>query len=181
MVRTSSVNAKSTRSRVSNDKSLFIDCEVDGRSARARRWRDLFRQLVADLGGEAECSEAQRQLCRRCATLSVACEVIESDLAAGRDVDFGTLTRMTGTLNRLLSQLGLTTQREAEPGAALRDIVGRMGKTIPATDGRPGASMPAVPHGRRVPRFAEDDEDDEDDEDVVEFEDEDDWDDEDNA
>jgi hypothetical protein len=67
------------RSKVSNGKALWAG--VDGRSVWARRQRDILGEIVNDLGGSDMLSEAQRQLARRAAALSVACERIEAVLA----------------------------------------------------------------------------------------------------
>ncbi len=49
--------SKTTRSRVTNGKALFLE-RVDGRSLTARRYRDLYQAFIADLGGMATVSEA---------------------------------------------------------------------------------------------------------------------------
>src|SRR6202035_5603682 len=51
------------RSRVTNGHALLPG--IDGRSAVARRYADIIAALVADAGGDAEMSEARRQLIRR--------------------------------------------------------------------------------------------------------------------
>ena len=81
---------KRLASRVSNGKQAFA-IGGDGRSAWTRRWRDIFDQHVADLGGpDAGLSEAQVSLCRRCAALAVELEQLEakmSERAADADLD----------------------------------------------------------------------------------------------
>ena len=69
------------RSRVSNGSALFLD-GVDGRSALARRYRDIIKQLVSDLGGDP--SEAQSLIVRRASTLAVWCEQAEAEMARAR-------------------------------------------------------------------------------------------------
>jgi hypothetical protein len=54
----------STRSKLSNGKILPLN---DGRSATARRFKDLVEDIASDLGGKAHLSEGQRQLIRRAA------------------------------------------------------------------------------------------------------------------
>jgi hypothetical protein len=70
------------RSRVTNGSKLLP--LSDGRSATARRFRDLYEDFSADLGGVAMLSEGQRQLCRRAAMLSAECERMEA-MAARND------------------------------------------------------------------------------------------------
>ena len=77
---------KKVRSRVSNGSTLHA-VEVDGRTAEARRFRDVFHQIVADLGGSEALSEAQRQLARRATLLSIKCELMEADAVNGADID----------------------------------------------------------------------------------------------
>jgi hypothetical protein len=70
------------RSRVGNGKTLLP--MVDGRSATARRFKDLFEDIAADLGGKDHLSEGQRQLIRRAAMISAECERMEA-MAARND------------------------------------------------------------------------------------------------
>ena len=48
------------RSRVTNGSKLLP--LADGRSVTARRFRDLYEDIAADLGGLDQLSEGQRQL-----------------------------------------------------------------------------------------------------------------------
>jgi len=97
---------KLSRTRVTNGKALFLD-GVDGRTLAARRYRDLFHSFVSDLGGMDITSEAQRQLARRCATMSCQAEVMEAEFIAGDDTDLEQYLRLVGTLSRALSRLGM--------------------------------------------------------------------------
>ena len=72
---------KKQRSRVSNGRSLFITGPET--SAAARRFRDILAEIVSDLGGHDGLSEAQRQLARRGASLSLACERLEAIICGG--------------------------------------------------------------------------------------------------
>jgi hypothetical protein len=76
------------RSRVANGSKLLP--LTDGRSATARRFRDLFEDICGDLGGAAHLSEGQRQLVRRAAMLSAESERLEAMAARGEaafDID----------------------------------------------------------------------------------------------
>src|SRR5437660_3148817 len=76
------------RSRVGNGAKLLP--MTDGRSATARRFKDLVGDISADLGGVAMLSEGQRQLIRRAAMLSAECERLEAMSARGEaefDID----------------------------------------------------------------------------------------------
>lgn len=92
------------RSAVANGTRLFVE-GLDGRTALARRYRDLVFEFAADLGDRP--SEAQRQLIRRAASLSVWCEAVEVRLANGEEVDIGKLTTASNALRRILSDLGI--------------------------------------------------------------------------
>ena len=62
----------SARSRISNGADILPD--VDGRSAVARRYRDIAAQIIADMGGASQCAEARLQLIRRFAAAAVLAE-----------------------------------------------------------------------------------------------------------
>jgi hypothetical protein len=94
------------RSRVSNGKSLFLE-PLDGRGVLARRFRDLVQAMTDDLGGGEILSEAQRQLVRRAAALSVECERLELEMASGRKVDFTDYGQLTNALGRVVGRLGI--------------------------------------------------------------------------
>lgn len=93
------------RSRVTNDTRVLAG--VDGRSATARRYRDVMEAIISDLGGEDMISEGQRQLARRAAALSVQCEQIEAAMAIGGTLDANDYVRLVNALNRTLSTIGL--------------------------------------------------------------------------
>ena len=92
------------RSRISNGSATFL-AGTDGRSALARRWRDIAAQLTTDIGGDP--SEAQSLIARRAATLGVWCEQCEAALAQGGTLDIVAFTTATNALRRLLADLGL--------------------------------------------------------------------------
>lgn len=92
------------RSAVANGSRLFVE-GLDGRSALARRYRDLVHAFTADIGGDP--SESQKQLIRRAASLSTWCEAQEVKLANGEDVEIGPLTTAANSLRRILADIGL--------------------------------------------------------------------------
>jgi len=102
--RSKAVTKPTARSRVSNGKDLFLD-GVDGRSALARRYRDILAQLTSDIGGDP--SEAETIIIRRATTLAVWCEQAEAQVATGESLNIGEYTTATNTLRRLLSDIGL--------------------------------------------------------------------------
>jgi hypothetical protein len=94
------------RSRVANGSKLLP--LTDGRSATARRFKDLIDDISADLGGADRLSEGQRQLVRRAAMLSAECERQEA-LSVRGDAEFDCEAYgvMCDRLGRLFGRLGL--------------------------------------------------------------------------
>jgi hypothetical protein len=90
---------------VSNGKRLFV--VRPGDTAWARRFRDVLNQIIADLSGPEGLSEGQRQLARRVATISIMCERLEGEAAAGRDIDLEVYGTLTDRLGRAFQRLGL--------------------------------------------------------------------------
>ncbi len=72
--------SKTTRSRVTNGKALFLE-RVDGRSLTARRYRDLYQAFIA--------------------------EQMEAEFVAGDGYDLERYLHLVGTLARTLTKLGL--------------------------------------------------------------------------
>jgi hypothetical protein len=93
------------RSRVSNGRDLLPD--VDGRSAIARRYRDIISAIVIDQGGVDRCSESRIQLIRRFAAAAVLAEQMESRLANGELIDLTEHSLLSSTLVRIGARIGL--------------------------------------------------------------------------
>ena len=105
------------RSRVTNGRTLFV--EADSRGPWGRRFRDVLAEITSDLGGADMLSEGQRQLARRAATISIACERMEGEAAAGAAIDLETYGKLTDRLGRAFQRLGL--KREPRPVLTLRE------------------------------------------------------------
>ena len=101
----------SARSAVTNRSALFVGSAdgqpTDGRTIAARRFRDILASIVSDLGGHDAISEGESQMARRCATLSLQCEFMESSLIAGHPFDADQYASLTNALGRALSRIGL--------------------------------------------------------------------------
>lgn len=95
------------RTRLSNGKQLFLESSVDGRSLIARRFRDLQSDIISDLGGASEISEAEMALVRRAVTLIVYCEMFESRMAETGKLDSESYLPCVNALAKLLNALGL--------------------------------------------------------------------------
>ena len=106
---TSATRSPTLRSRVTNGRSLFV--EADGRGPWARRFADVLAEIISDLGGhDGGLSEGQRQLARRAATISLACERMEGEAAAGAAINLEEYGRLTDRLGRCFQRLGLRRQ-----------------------------------------------------------------------
>jgi hypothetical protein len=93
------------RSRVTNGAKMIAG--VDGRSAEARRYKDLCMSFADDCGGAVGLTEAQRSLVRQAAMLSVQSEKLQGAMIRGEDVDVEQQTRVANSLARTLSRLGI--------------------------------------------------------------------------
>jgi hypothetical protein len=68
------------------------------------------------IGGADRLSEGQRQLARRCATISLECEKIEAHAVAGEEIDLDCYGQLTDRLGRAFQRLGLRRQpRDVTP------------------------------------------------------------------
>ena len=97
---------KTTRGKVANGTRLHT-VDVDGRTAEARRFRDIFDEIVSDLGGADRLSEAQRQLARRATLMSVQCELLEAASITGTAIDLDTYGQLSDRLGRAFTRLGI--------------------------------------------------------------------------
>jgi hypothetical protein len=102
------------RSAVTNGKRLHVVSPGDGKWSR--RFADILAEIISDLGGRDVLSEGQRQLARRAATISIACERMEGEAAAARPIDLEVYGTLTDRLGRTFQRLGLKRQpREIGP------------------------------------------------------------------
>jgi hypothetical protein len=93
------------RSRLTNGTALLPD--IDGRSAIARRFKDITSGILTDQGGADQCSESRLQLVRRFAAAAVLAEQLESRLANGEQIDVQEHALLCSTLARLASRIGI--------------------------------------------------------------------------
>lgn len=107
------VRSRQARSRLSNRVAKLMD--VDGRSAVARRFRDLTADVIQDQGGVDRCSTVRLALIRRFAGLATLAETLEARLVAGHKVDVVEATQLASTLVRLASRIGLDRRAKSVP------------------------------------------------------------------
>jgi hypothetical protein len=131
---------------------------VDGRSAWARRLRDLIELHVADLGGADNISEAEKAIVRRAATLICELERMEVEFAVAEGSSESALEvyqRAANSMRRLLESVGLQRRsRDVTPTlaeylqAARAAAVDAEQDTVPSTDVSPRIApdrLPGVP------------------------------------
>jgi hypothetical protein len=108
------------KSRVGNGSVLLPG--VDGRSAWARRAKDVLSEHLSDV---PDASAAERSIIRRAAVLTVELERLEAQFALAGEADAETLDlygRVSGNLRRLLEAVGLQ-RRPKDTGLTLSDIL----------------------------------------------------------
>jgi hypothetical protein len=93
------------RSRVTNGRKLVAG--VDGRSADARRFRDLGMSYADDAGGASSLTEAQRALVATAASLTMQAERLQATMLRGEPVNVEQMTRVANSLARTLHRLGI--------------------------------------------------------------------------
>src|SRR5258707_15804775 len=121
-----------SRSKLSNGSAVL---NADGRSATARRYRDVLAELISDLGGDP--SGAQTAIARRASALCVVCEQAEAEMVAGGVLDLSEFTTAANSLRRLLSDLGL--ERRA------KDITPSLSQYLASKAAKP-AESPSTPN-----------------------------------
>jgi hypothetical protein len=101
------VRTATARSKMTNGTRGMVLPGIDQRSAVARRFRDVMCAVVADSGGIERLSEARIQLIRRFSALVVQAETMEGAFAEGSAFDFEAHARISSTLVRLATRIGL--------------------------------------------------------------------------
>jgi hypothetical protein len=123
------------KSRVANGTSLFAGV-VDGRSAWAKRFKEIITEHVNDLGGPTNLSAAERSLIRRASALTTELERIETAFATTPNIDFELVDlygRAAGNLRRLLESVGLK-RRARDVTPSLSDYLAARGSQTTILD-----------------------------------------------
>jgi hypothetical protein len=111
------------RSRVTNGSKLMV--AVDGRSAEARRYKDLCLAFADDCGGASALTEGQRALVRSAAALSIQSEKLQGAMIRGEAVSDEQMTRVANSLARTLQRLGLKRAPAKREASTLADHFSR--------------------------------------------------------
>jgi hypothetical protein len=97
------VRSPTTRSKVTNGSRLLRG--IDGRSADARRYRDLIVELVREHDGGGALSTTDLALIRQAASLTVRCEQMQSAVIRNEPIDEDMLIRLSSECRRILASL----------------------------------------------------------------------------
>jgi hypothetical protein len=124
--------SKRTRSAVTNRSRAHQN--TDGRSAGARRFRDLIAAFSADLGDNL--SEADLAMVRTAAGLTLKSELMQADLAAGQEVDAETLIKLAGTSRRALAAISAkAVERKPAARMTLQEYAAQRAAALDDDDG----------------------------------------------
>jgi hypothetical protein len=107
--------AKHVRAKLSND--LFALPGVDGRSARARRYRDLMHDLIAEFG------IADPRRLRDLAGLRFTLEQCQASIVGGGASTLEDLVRMTNAIGRKERELRASKRAETAAKPSLADYL----------------------------------------------------------
>jgi hypothetical protein len=116
-------NPSKTPSRVSNGSSMLPG--IDGRSAAARRYRDLAMSFAGELGGEAAMTEPEKALVRLAAALTVQGETMQAAIIRGDTVDDEQVVRTANALTRALTQLRRKSRSPKTAAPSLQDYLAK--------------------------------------------------------
>jgi hypothetical protein len=86
--------------------ALSID-SLDRRRRHFKRYESIRGAVLADMGGESNTTEVQRQLISKFATLALQLEVMESSAIEGNPIDLDLFGRNVGHLRRIAETLSL--------------------------------------------------------------------------
>ena len=95
---------------------------VDGRQKRAKEMYRMYNEFVLDMGGDNYATAAQKELARRCATLSILAKELEELIADqqedGRPVDKGLFAQymeVCKTSSQLMAKLNRVRVVDRDP------------------------------------------------------------------
>jgi hypothetical protein len=97
---------------------------ADRRTHAARRYEEIVKRVLHDMGGEVNQTEIKVQLVRRFAAVTVLAEGIESDLLSGKPIDGQRFVSLLALVMRLGSKLGLRSSDDDkdDDGPTLQDV-----------------------------------------------------------
>jgi hypothetical protein len=108
--------SKTNRSRVSNGTKLATG--IDGRSADARRFRDIIPGYEAEF---ETANDFDRSLIKEAAFLALKAENLQARHLRGENVDSDEVVRLSGQLRRVLTALRRRSTMDAPAAPSLAD------------------------------------------------------------
>jgi hypothetical protein len=111
-------SGRASRAKVSNGSALLTG--IDGRSASARRYRDVLSELTADLGEPA--TAADRALLKLAAALVMRSEDIQASIVRGDTVDDDVHVRVSNALARALAAVKRKQRHRQPAGPSLQRV-----------------------------------------------------------
>jgi hypothetical protein len=96
--------------------------DLDDRTAAARMWDNLSRNIAADLGGEDNLSSVQKTLIEAFVGVSIQLTDINMRGLQGEKVDLSELSLAASTLVRIATRIGITRQPR-DVGSSLGDLL----------------------------------------------------------
>jgi hypothetical protein len=116
--------------------------DLDGRTAAARRFRELVSDYSSDLGGDLR--TALQAFVQRVVSLQVWCEGAEASYAETGELDISVFTTATNAMRRLLADIGLERRARDVTPPTLNDYLDTLRPAVAAGESAPSDS-PAVP------------------------------------
>jgi hypothetical protein len=120
------VRSPTTRSKITNGSRLLRG--IDGRSADARRYRDLIIELVREHGGDGALSTSGLAMVRQAASLMLRCEQEQARVVRGEPVNEDALIRLSSEARRILSALRRRTAKCEPSTPDLASYLATVGK-----------------------------------------------------
>lgn len=122
--------ATKTCNAITNGKRLHRGLKaggVDGRSAGARRFKDLVRLHAEAFGGFDRLSHSDQALVRQAATLQLREEQLQELVVKGERIDADELIRLTNNVRRCLASIKGAKPAEPGKGGSLSDYLSGRG------------------------------------------------------
>jgi hypothetical protein len=136
---------QTARAAISNGTRLLEG--VDGRSASARRYRDLVESFTADLGGFG-LTNADMALVRQAAATTMRAEQLQAEIVRGDAVDSDMLVRLSNASARILA--ALRAKRPGKPtGPTLQEYLAQRAAAPPVA--QPAQEAPSAAETRQEP------------------------------
>jgi len=113
------------RSKITNRRHMLDG--IDGRTAVARRFRDVMRGLLIEF---EVTSEADDLLVRQAAVLAVTSEQLQAQLVRGEAISVKVIANLTGQLRRILADLRQRNDQRGPPPPSLHEHLSSFGTLL---------------------------------------------------